>query len=237
QCPLFCDEPWLAASAAERLRGGGNKLDPVVVAAFLRYVGARATPEGIDLCRKFLSNPGRAPKGRPAWDVRYHAVLGLLIALASGRAEEAGIRQGIIDALDAGAARGLPPGRVRDTLRSILANERRHVLEDPSYVLPERRLLALADSFHDPYGLGSRDLRDVAIVRLNDMLPQVFNINSLRPGTPGNRDKTEIPRRFLKASIDAYPYFSRLDLFSDRGRRPPPTLARSGNPAMEVDRR
>ncbi len=233
QALLFCREPWFPGALVERL-GQAKSLDPVVVAAFLAYLGLHATPEGVDIAHKYLSTGSLSPRGKSEWDVRYHAALGLLRALVQGRVTQPALRARMVEALEAGASRGLPAGPFRDALRGILELERRPILEDPRYLVPERRLEELEQTFEDPHGLLARDLRDVAVVRLNDMLPLVFNMNSRRPGAVGDRDKTEIPRRFLQAAVKAYPYFSRLEFLSERGRRAPSTMPRTNDPSREV---
>ena len=112
----------------------------------------------------------------------------------------------------------------------------RSIEDHAFYRLPEERLLALEASFRDPDGLTARDLRDVGIARLNAMVPLLFNINAIRPGTPGQPNRTEMERRRLKGAVDRYPYFSRLELRRNRGRRLPSTTVAGEDPRRRLDK-
>lgn len=233
QCLLFCPEPWVT----DQMLDGIRKADePTVVAAFLLRLAAAATPEAIEACDAYLSNSRTAPKAEPDWDVRFYATLGLLRALASGRVTDRDRRHAIYEALDHAASRGLARGPFRERLRDILETEKRGILESETHIVPERHLEALEATFDDEPGLLSRDMRDAVVVRLNDIVPQLFSVNVLRPGEPGNRDKSEMPRRFFAQYHDRYPYFSRLDLRADRGRRPWPRMPAGDDPEREVRR-
>lgn len=234
QCLLFCDRPGFHERILKSVEEGMD-LKPTVSAAFLLLLGTQGTAEGIEVCRQYLSNKGFRPKGKPEWDVRYFAAVGLLRALAAGRLSDEELRAKAMAVLESGLKKGLQPGPFRDALSEVMENERRQLTENPHYTLPESRVVSVERSFHDPHGLFAHDIRDMAIVRLNDMVPIVFNVNSLKPGQPGDRDKTEIPRRFLKACHEQFPYFTRLELRADRGRRPQESMPR-GDPRLEVDR-
>jgi len=235
QCLLFCRESWFPAQVLRSVLEG-VELKPTVLGAFLLLLGTEATPEGVRVCRDYLSNKGLRPRGKPEWDVRYFAAVGLLRALASGRLTDPEARATVLLALQDGIKRGLLPGAFKEALALLLDLEGRQLSENPNYALPEDRVLEVERSFFDPDGLFAIDLRDVAVVRLNDMVPVVFKVNSLKPGTPGDRDKTEMPRRYLKACQDAFPYFTRLDLRADRGRREPQRRLPGRDDAAEVDR-
>lgn len=235
QCLLFCEEPWFPDLVLQSVTEGID-LKSTVLAAFLLLLGEDAREEGIEVCRKYLSNKGKRPRGKAEWDVRYFAAVGLLRALASGRLTDERLRTLAMAALDGGLERGLIPGPFRETLDRVLDLERRPLRENPDYALPEERLFEVERSFRDPHGLFARDIRDVAVVRLNDMVPVVFKVSNLKPGQPGDRDKSQVPRRFLKAWQDHFPYFTRLDLEADRGLRPPPEMPRGDDPQREVRR-
>lgn len=235
QCLLFCRRPEFPARVLRSVQEGVD-LKPTVLAAFLLLLGTNGTPEGVEVCRRYLSNKGLRPKGKPGWDVRFFAAVGLLRALASGRLSDEELRGKALGALDDGLKRSLQPGPFREALADVLDNERRQLTEDRHYTLPEARVSTVESSFYDPHGLFAQDIRDMAVVRLNDMVPVVFNVNSLKPGQPGDRDKSEIPRRFLKACQEQFPYFTRLDLKADRGRRPPEEMPHDRDPKWEVDR-
>jgi len=234
QCLLFCESPGFHDRILRSVQEGVD-LKPTVLAAFLLLLGTDATAEGVEVCRQYLSNKGLRPKAKPEWDVRYFAAVGLLRALAAGRLSEGELRAKVLSTLDVGLKKGLQPGPFRDALAEVMDNERRQLAEDPYYTLPETRVASVEAAFHDPHGLFAKDVRDMAVVRLNDMVPVVFNVNQLKPGQPGDRDKSEIPRRFLKACQEQFPYFTRLDLKADRGYRPPEVMPRS-DPKLQVDR-
>ncbi len=236
QALVFCEEPWFDQESAERIVRGAA-LEPVVIAAFLLHLGTLASEEAINACEQLLKSAARRPVGKPEWDVRYYAVLGLVQALVDGRVTDAARRQRVVEVLETGVARGLQKGPFRDALARVLEYEKKPVLQSETYTVPERRVLELERTFDDAPGLLAHDLKDLAVRRLNDIVPEVFNVNSMRPGTPGNRDKSEMPRRFLKGLIDHYPYFSRLDLLADRGYRPRPAMPHGDDPRLEVDRR
>jgi hypothetical protein len=235
QCLLFCDRLGFPERVLRSVQEGVD-LKPTVLAAFLLLLGSNATPEGIEVCRHYLSNRGLRPKGKAEWDVRYFAVVGLLRALAAGRLADKELRGKALAALEAGLKKSLQPGPFRTALSEVMENEQRQLTENRHYALPEARVTAVEHSFLDPHGLFARDVRDMAVVRLNDMVPVVFSVNSLKRGQPGDRDKTEIPRRFLLAAQEQFPYFTRLDLRGDRGHRPAEKMPTGPDPQWEVDR-
>jgi hypothetical protein len=235
QCLLFCDEPWFLGRAVTSVTEGVD-LKPTVLAMMLLRIGEQATEEGIGICEKLLSNKAARPRGEPEWDVRYFAVVGLLRALAAGRVADETRRALVLEALDQGLKRGLLKGPFRTELERVMNQERRQLTENVHYALPESRVFDVEGSFDDPYGLFARDLRDMAVVRLNGIVPIVFNVNELKPGPPGERDVSEAPRKFLRSCHRHFPYFTRLDLRATRGLRPEVTMPRGQDPNEEVDR-
>jgi hypothetical protein len=236
QALLFCEDPFFLQAAANYV-SSSTKKDPVVLAAFLQRLAQTGTRQGLDVCAAHLRNAGRFPKARPDWDVRFHVVIGLLRALSAGRANDAQLRRDIDDSLQAAVTRGLAKGPFRDALKLVLDNESRFIRERPGHVVPEKRIHTLEASFKDMHGLLARDFLDLAVVRLNDLMPTLFNVNNPKPGAVGDRDKSEIPRRFLKACYERFPYFSRLDLRADRGRREWPHMPKGDDPQREVHRK
>lgn len=235
QALLFCPEPWFLRKILQRTREGVD-LDPTAAAAFLLLLGERRTREGLEICRDYLSNKGRRPKGKPDWDVRYFAAVGLVRALASGGITERDLRHRILDALEVGVKRGMQAGPFRDALKRLLDREGARLRQDDHYSIPAVRVWQLEQSFRDPHGLLARDLRDVAVVRLNDMVPLVLSVQDLKPGVPGNRPTVGIPQRYFEACHAHYPYFTRLDLKADRGKRPRPEMPPADDPREEVRR-
>ena len=235
QCLLFCKESWFLEKAMLSVTEGVD-LKKTVLAMLLLRIGEQATEEGISICEKLLSNKAARPRGEPEWDVRYFAVVGLLRALAAGRVAEESRRTLLLEALDQGLKRGLLRGPFRTELKRVLDAERRQLVENVNYALGEDRVFEVERSFHDPYGLFARDLHDMAVVRLNVLVPIVFNANNLRPGAIGDRDVRETPRKFLRSCHRYFPYFTRLDLRAARGLRPVVRMPKGQDPKWEVDR-
>ena len=93
----------------------GVDLKPTVLAAFLLLLGSGATPEGVEVCRHYLSNKGLRPKGKPEWDVRYFAAVGLLRALAAGRLADEELRaKALWPRWRTGSGESLQPGPFRE---------------------------------------------------------------------------------------------------------------------------
>jgi hypothetical protein len=219
QCLLFCDLDWFRAEAAKQAASGPQKLKAPVLAMFLLRAGASGTREGIEACRKYLGNPGQTPRGDEAWDVRYHAVVGLLRALAEGRPRDPVLRQAVVEALEAAVARGLPrEAPCRAALEGILAAERAPILASADHRVSEARVREFEGAFRCSYAFLAREPQDVAIQRLNERVRRSFTIQDVKV-VPGQPDKSRIPQRFLDRYLEPYPYFSRLDLLAERGRR------------------
>jgi hypothetical protein len=231
QTLLFCGQPWFSEAAVDALKTIGLMHAPVV-AAFLLDAGRSARRDGVEVCREYLGNPGRHPAGDEKWDVRYHASVGILRALAEGRHESPELRRAAIEALEAGVKRGLPGGEFRTRLARVLERNRA-ALDDPAFRLPDGEVRWVEDGCSCPWSLLAREMPEIVVFRLNALVPLLFHVRPLR-NVPGQPVRTDTPQRFLKACLDAYPYFSVLELRADRGRRPPVTMAPAQDPASEV---
>jgi hypothetical protein len=137
-----------------------------------------------------------------------------------------------VEALRAGARRGLADGPFKQRLERLL-EQRRAELADPAVALPDADVRPLERAFACPFALVSREVEDVAVHRLNEILPVILRIHT-RPSTPMEPDKTEQPQRFLRAYLERYPYFRRIELRPGRGLRPPEAMVGDPEPEREV---
>jgi hypothetical protein len=231
QVLLFDPRPSLAEQAIAALRSGSVLKDPVV-AAFLRIAGASGTEPGIALVRDYLGNRGKLPKGDETWNVRYHAVIGLLRAFVAGGLKDPALRSEAVQALHTAVKRGLPEGLFRTRLESLL-DKRRLAFADPKALLPEADLLAMEASFTCPHALLSHDIEDVAVHRLNAMVPPILHIHARR-STVGEPDKTDQPQRFLRVYLERFPYFRRIEFRTARGLRSVEVMDGDPDPEREV---
>ncbi len=240
QVLLACDDAPLRSRALTHLQGNRRALSEPVVASFLLRAGYDATPEGVRACREWLGNPSLGPASDRDWDVRWHAVVGLLRALAEGRVAGAETRKAAVEALEAAVEKGLH----RDTpllppLAELLRAQRPLLLASPDHRLAERDVRAIEALLHCRHGLLARDLRDSAVQRANGLLRDgmllLGSMRALRPGPDREKDKDGSSKRFVERYLTAWPYLSRLDLLADRGRRPPEAL-RFDRPEKVLDR-
>lgn len=231
QCLLFAPEPWVSQRAIGHLQGTVALPDPVV-AAFLLLAGRSGTPDGIAVCRDYLGSKSKRPAAHEAWDVRFHAAIGILRALASGALRDPQTRREAVDALEAGVRRSLDSEEMRTRIDRVLEKSR-SVLRDPLALLPDAEVRYVEEGFSCPYGLLSHELEDMVLFRLNDLLPDLYNIRPTK-GKPGEPDKTQVPQRLLQACLERYPYFRRIELLETRGLRPPSIMQGAADPALEV---
>lgn len=241
QVLVWCDDPAVRGRALAQLATNARALDPAVLASFLLRAGWDATPEGVKLCGTWLGNAGLAPRAERDWDVRWHASVGLLRALADGRLKDATTRGAALEALEDAVRKGLD----RDTpplaaLAKLLTTHRAALLGTSGGRLPEEAVRDVEQACRCPYGLLARDLRDAAVARANTMVyAQILDLADLRGLSPSReaapKDKEGTARRFFQRHLAAWPYFSRLDLLEDRGRRPAPRLEYD-DPAKVLDR-
>lgn len=222
----------------------GNNLKEPVIAAFLLVAGTDGTTEGVRSCREFLRNKGKVPLGRPEYDVRYFAAIGLLRGYVLGtiRVEA---RPDAAEALS-DAWRDtfpmVPPGpRSPRTVLEGIVKPARAALAGPDATLPRAAPALLETTFVDPDALVAHDPIDTALDRLNDAVRALYNLDGLAPaaaGPPGSRtpNKEDQPQRFLKGWLGERPYFTRLDFQRDRGRVPARPVPPGRDPRLELPR-
>jgi hypothetical protein len=222
-------------------RNAGSALKEPVLAAFLIASASDGTIEGVKAAKGYLSNKARAPTGRAAYDVRYHAALGLVRAFLTGTIV-ADARAEAVEALDA-AHKALPLGDGERTFRSVLADyvkPAKTALLDPGGTLPAETAEQLEALFDDPDGLLAHDLADTTLERLNKMVLTLFGLENLpKPvivDSGGKRvaSKEDQHLRFLLAWLEREPYFARIDFRRDRGRIPASAEAPGRDPAAEL---
>ena len=233
----------LMAEFAGRKNVGMSLREPVL-AAFLLVAGSDGSAAGVRACREFLRNKGKVPTGRLEYDVRYHAVVGLVRAYQRGAIALAA-RPDAADALEA-AHDSLPAGPVgaTGTFRSVLegiVKPAKALLAGPDGMLPPNSSALLEQKFSDPDALLAHDAVDTVLNRLNAALSSLYNLEGLAKaaaGPPGARvpSKEEQPQRYLLGWIRKSAYFTRLDLRRDRGRVPAPPPAAGRDPSLELPR-
>lgn len=238
QVLIACD-PALHGRMLQLLTTQTKALDEPVLAALLLRAGWNALPEGVHACREWLGNPALSPRADKEWDPRWHAVLGLLRALAEGRASDPAGRREVLAALEAAVERGLDrEAPLLPALQDLLRTHRALLATRPDARLPEDALHAVEAVVRCRYGLLAPDLRATAVERANAMIhDEVFLLADLRPLAAGKeKDKDGSAKRFLHRYLADWPYLSRLDVLVERGRRPPPALS-FDDPAKVLDRR
>ena len=211
--------PWLDAAA--RLVGGKSITEvpgPALALAVLR-VAERGTPPCVDMAGAWLRQGSRRPTPSERADPRPYAVVGLLRALRDGRIKDADARKAAVHALQRAAKDVLREGDFRQTLTDLLERHAAAMESGVGGVHPAglRRLVRLAP---DPYGYFMDDLRDAVINRLNDHLHSVFQLSVIRSAKESDRTKYQ-GERYLHKFLVRFPYFQRVDLLSDRGKRLP----------------
>ena len=85
--------------------------------------------------------------------------------------------------------------------------------------LPKGSAKRLERTFVDPHEMLALDPIDMAASQLNRLLRTFLYVQDIPNAKAGQDDKYQ-PQRLLRGWLDRYPYFTRLDLFADRGRTP-----------------
>jgi hypothetical protein len=223
----------------------GHALKEPVLAAFLTVVGSEGTPAGVRACARYLKHVDREPRGKPDYDVRYHAAIALVRALEAGRVATPEARAEAVDALVEAARVGLPrpppdARGLRDELRDLMhPQQRAALLSDATARLPEGSARRLEGHFRDPDALLAADAIDVVVDRLNDAMRGVFGLDNLTKAggalKPEGANTSQTPLRFLKGWLEQRPYFARSDLRPLRGRTPAAPPPPADDP-KEIDR-
>lgn len=207
-----------------------------VLAAFLVVAGEDGSPIGVRACSTYLKEKAREPRGKPDWDVRHYAAIGLARALESGTITDPAAREEAIHALADAPKKGISgnPGdayRFKDVLEQVMSRGTRdNLLANPTAALRAGSSSQLEAAAKDPDALLARDPVGVAVDRLNDMTWRIFGLDALPKAVVGGagggpREVSHADQQwlFLKGWLEKDPYFSDRDLHRDRGRMPVPT--------------
>jgi hypothetical protein len=208
--------------------GRDNANRAPIIAAALLVAGTDGTDRGVDACRAFLRDASREPRGKADYDVRFHAAIGLLRALAAGRVSPEK-RETAVKAL-VEALKALPAAAetFRAALRDVAKSLEAALQNNPDARPTLAQVASVEAAFVDPDALTARDTIDVVVHRLNHALTEVFSLNNLPQRIIVMPDKTRVPNKekqelfLLDDWLGRYPYFTRLDLLRDRGREPAP---------------
>ncbi len=216
-----------------------KQLDPAVQALVLLRAGAGGRPAAISaLASDWLKNRAKRPAANARWDPRWYAAIGLLRALSHGRIRPQADRRRVLEALQKAVATTLDKeAAIREPLRQLLQVHGAKLVEAEEsslYLLPPAARLRVESSFVCKYGLLARDAIDACVGRVNDAALDTLGLNNIeawKPGAATNAKKQ--PERYLKRYLKEFPYFSRLEFFVERGRRPPAVLPEG---AQGIDR-
>ncbi len=233
----FCDVPWFRDAVVLWATKPPTDLKPSVLALVLLRAGELGSPDAIDGLVEWLRIKSRRPVPNERWDPRWYAAVGLLRALQEGRIRPKKDRVRVIEALRKSVAQVLDRKcALRAALALVLEGHGKRIAEaDESAVqrLPLASLRAVERSFRCPHSLLSRDVIDTCARRVNDMVHDSFGLSGIIPGKPGEPPTKQMPERYLRRYLDAFPYFSRLEFRERRGARPYPTLR---DPEQGIDR-
>lgn len=241
QALVACDDPAARARALAQLRDNVRALHPAVLASFLLRAPHAGTLAGVEACEPWLSNGGLTPRQARDWDPRWHAVLGLCRGLCDGTLADPAARARAVALLEQAARRGLHrEAALLPVLERALAAHGPALAAGPATRLPAAVLAELEAAAPCTYGLLAHDLPSMAVARANTMVfVGIFDLAGLKPLTGRDngkeRDKDGTARRFVQRFLEAWPYFRRIDLLEERGRRPPPRLVYD-DPAKVLDR-
>ncbi len=233
----FCDQPWFRDEIVRWAAKPPIELKPAVLALVLLRAGEQGTPEAIDALSDWLRRRSKRPVPASRWDPRWYAVVGLLRALEAGRIRPKADRQRVVEDLERAVAQVLEKkSAFRAALRALLEAHGAHLAgakESELFHLPHAARRRVERAFTCPYDLMTSDAVAACAARVNDMVQDLFGLDGIFPWKPGEPQTKQMPERFLKRYLDAYPYFSRLEFRERRGARPYPTLE---DPSRGIDR-
>lgn len=243
QALVGCDDPAARARALAQLRENARALHPAVLASFLLRAPHDGSLAGVEACEPWLSNGGLTPRAARDWDPRWHAVLGLCRGLCDGSLVEPAPRARAVALLEQAVRRGLHREcALLPVLESALAAHGPALAAGPAARLPASVLALLEQAVPCQHGLVARDLPAMAVARANSMAyVGILDLAGLKPlvgrdpKDSRDRDKDGTARRFVQRFLEPWPYFRRIDLLEERGRRPAPQLA-FDDPAKVLDR-
>lgn len=234
QALLFCGTDAFRKDVLRYALGEAKRAIPrdSVLAGYLLIATMQGTDRSIEAAARYLKNSGLRPKGGRAWDVRFHAAVGLARAFAAKRITGEGRRTAALDALRAGAAKLHKEAPFRLALKAWLDVEAPKIATDVNYRPSLAGVRTLESSFTCPYALLSRDLKEVCAHRANKFTLRILGAHNVQPPKAGAADKAQTQLLFLRSYLEAYPYFSRLEFLWERGARPQPGL-RSGEVGID----
>lgn len=234
QALLFCGQGWFEKDVMRWARGeSGRSLSEPVLAGFLLLAAMQGNADGVGAAARYLEHSGRRPKGTRAWDVRFHAAVGLARAFAAGKLVQPELRSQALDALKGGLRTVHKEAPFRQALERWIEVQGTAIEGDPHYRPPEASVRRLEGAFVCPHALLSRDLIDVCVHRVNKLTLRLFGAHNVQAVGGASADKVNTPLLFLRAYLEPYPYFSRLEFKWRRGARDLPTLP---DDARSIDR-
>ena len=213
---------WLDEVCYPVARKAASEAPAAALALAVYRTALVGTPEAVRAASDWLRQGSRRPTPSEADDPRPYAVIGLLRAMAAGRVRDAESRRFAVKSLRRAAQAVLPDRPFRADLADILE---RHGESLRSGVggLQVAAVLELAAEASDPFGFFVHDLRDAAIDRLNAHLHEVFQLSVIRSAKEDDRTKFQ-GERYLHHFLVDFPYFARIDLLTDRGKRLLPAI-------------
>ena len=202
--------------------------DPVLAMALLRG-GASGHADALPKIGDWLKSRSKRPAANSRWDPRWYAIVGLLRAFHEGRIKSKAEREQALVYLRKAVGTTIPKEvPIHGQLQSLLeVHGERLARAEPTalYLLPRASLERVESSFTCPYGLLERDLIDACVSRVNNMVMGIFRLFGVPAWKPGGDNTKFQPERYLKRYLQKYPYFSRLEFRTERGRRAEPALA------------
>lgn len=236
QILVHCHVPAVEARIINMLVNPSKKPHLPVLAMVLLRAGEAGNADALPKLAEWLRERGRRPAANARWDPRWYAIVGLLRALEQGRIKPQEERVLVVDALLRAAGGTLDKdATVRGPLRALLAvhGEKLKAADETAlYRLPRVEVARIERSFDCPYGLLARDAVDACVDRVNGMVEDIFGLRNVPAWKPGADNSKYQPQRYLKRYLARYPYFSRLEFRSERGRRAEPALA-DGVPGID----
>ncbi|MDA1194980.1 MAG: hypothetical protein O2894_07315 [Planctomycetota bacterium] len=230
QILVHCPDAEIGERMLRAATGSSRALKPSVLSLVLLRTGESGQSDGLASLAEWLRVKSKRPAPDVRWDPRWYAAIGLLRALHAGRIKPQPERQLVVDALRKAAGGTLDKDAgLRAVLSGLLEVHGDRLVnaeEGALYRLPRPEVDRAEASFVCRYGLLTADPVDACVLRLNAMVADIFGLENIPPwkaGGEGNREGQ--PQRFLKRYLEAYPYFSRLEFRTERGRRPAPALA------------
>jgi len=235
QVLLFCEQEWFKRELVRWVRGEGDfKLRKQVLAGFLLLAASRGSAEGIEAVARYLTQPGRRPKGTREWDVRFYAAVGLARAFSEGRLVASSARAKALDALRGGLLSMHKQAPFRAALAQWLETNSVPIESDPHFRPLEQGVRRLEAAFVSRHALLSRDLTDACVHRVNRFTMRMLQVDNVQAVPAGSPEQSSTPLLILKADLEAFPYFSWREFLWERGARPAFTLG-EGDP-RSIDR-